>query len=88
MKLRKTNNYKQSDKECRDCKVGMLEISHKEIKPSHLKQPYYYSKWYKCEKCGKNFNFEEDKVWNHNEMSEWVKNEEETERQLSFLSNL
>jgi uncharacterized protein with PIN domain len=85
MKQKKFNNYKESDKRCRECGQCMIEISHKEIKEKQLKQPYYYSKWYKCENCRKLFNFEKDIVWNKNNHAEAIQFLEETSQLFKNL---
>jgi len=59
-------------------------VSHKEIKAKQLRQPFYYSQWYKCT-CGWMLNLEEDKVWNDGTVVEAQKQEEE---QLSFLNQI
>ena len=88
MKYRKDNLYNQSDSKCRKCSTLMIEVRHKEIKNKHLKQPFYYSKWYVCPSCRAQYNWEEDKVWNHNERSEFLKNLEVIEEQENHLFSI
>lgn len=88
MKYKTHNNYESSSETCRKCGESMMEISHKVIKDKHLKQPFYYRKWYRCPNCKWCLNKDEDKVWNKNDASDYLKINDEFRNQQQHLFDI
>ena len=42
----------------------MEQRQHRYLTEKLIKQPYFFLRWYKCHRCGRQFNFEEDKIYN------------------------
>jgi hypothetical protein len=78
----------QSVNKCPKCKQLMQRRSHSFLTTKILKQPFYFKEWDYCRGCKHLQHYEEFKVWNSNEMSEYVQMIEEKQEIDSLFKNL
>ncbi len=67
----------QSTEICPNCNINYTRRTHGQISEKRKRQPYYFSEWDYCKQCRRTQTYEKYKVWNRNEMSEFIKGKEE-----------
>lgn len=91
MKKQKHRVIHGEGKACPTCNQITEAREHSVITDRHLRQPFYYSRWYNCnnKQCRTTLIMpNENKIMNKNENAQFYKNYKELDEQMSFLRKI